>query len=275
MRWNLNSEFEINEYSFSDRRIRRDLTAAFIADLHNCEYGRDNCRLFNAVRAMHPDMVIIGGDFIEAAPNADAAPSLKLLKRLSSEWPVFYGVGNHERKLFIRKGLRKQRDQLVRGLQAAGVKLIGNKSYDFQDSGVRITGLDLPHEYYRRVIHRNINALGIENLTGKKDPDFYNILIAHDPSHFGAYVGYGSDLVLSGHVHGGIIRIPGAGGLLSPEYRFFPEYDAGVYRTGACSMLVSRGLGSHTVNIRINNIPELIKLTLKAGGTDGINRNQA
>lgn len=272
MKWNIDTEFEVNEYTFMDERIRRDVTFAVIADLHNCVYGSDNSRLMKAIEAMKPDFVIIAGDLIESAPNADGSSSMRLLKKLSERWRVFYGVGNHERKLFIRPDLRKQRDELVRGLQKAGVKLMHNSSYAFEDSGVMVTGLDIPHDYYRRVVHRNINALGLEKLLGKRQGTYYNVLIAHDPSHYGAYVGYGSDLVLSGHVHGGIIRIPGIGGLLSPAYTFFPKYDAGVYRTAATSMLVSRGIGSHTVNIRINNRPELLKVNLKqkkSGGTDG------
>lgn len=269
MRWNINTEFEVNEYTFCDRRISRDLTFAVIADLHNCEYGPGSCRLLAALEQMQPDFIIIAGDLIEAAPNADSGSAMRLLKKISERWKVYYGVGNHERKLFIRSDLKKQRDVLVRGLQNAGVKLIHNNSYEVPGSNVLITGLDIPHGYYRRIIHKSINARGLEGLLGKKQASCYNVLIAHDPSHFGAYVGYGADLVLAGHVHGGIIRLPGIGGLLSPSYTLLPKYDAGVYRSGATSMLVSRGIGSHTINIRINNRPELLKVNLRASGAGG------
>ncbi len=261
--WDRNAEFEVNKYTFISDRIRRETTMAVLADLHNCEYGKENCRLFDEVAGISPDAVLIAGDLIEAGPQADGRATMRFLKRLAGAFPVYYGVGNHEKKLFFRDDMLTQRDQLVRGLQAAGVRLIHNKGYELEGIGIIITGLDLPHEYYTRVTHRTITPEVLEELLGVRRNGFYHILIAHDPLHFPEYVPWGADLILSGHVHGGIIRIPGIGGLVSPEYRLFPKYDAGLYRSGRTQMLVSRGLGSHTVNFRLNNRPELLVLKLK------------
>ena len=265
MRWDKDAQFVVTEYSFSSPKIKKDTTIAVIADLHNCFYGDGNCRLLKSLKCMEPDMVVIAGDLIESAPGADSSASMNFLSELSELWPVYYGVGNHERKLFIKKNLRRQRDVFVRGLQRCGVKMMHNSVRDFEDTGIRIIGLDIPHEYYRRFIPKYISTYDLEKLTGPLNSSYYNVMIAHDPDQFGAYAGYGVDLVLSGHIHGGIIRIPGVGGLLSPKYTLLPAFDSGIYRSGATSMAVSRGLGSHTFNIRINNVPELLKISLLHG----------
>ncbi len=265
MYWNPQTVFEINHYEFKSRKIKKELNIALIADLHNCVYGHNNKRLYDAIVNEKPDLIAIAGDLIEAGVNADELQGMRLLYMLSGRFDVYYGVGNHESKMFFMDKYKRQRDQLVYGLQRSGVHLIHNKSYEIADSNVVITGLDIPHEYYSRIIHRYTNGNELEGWLKKKDDEKYNVLLAHDPSHFEAYCEYGSDLVFSGHVHGGLIRLPYLGGLISPEYKLFPKYDAGVYEKGGTKMLVSRGLGSHTINIRINNRPELIMVRLLPG----------
>ncbi|MBQ7464834.1 MAG: metallophosphoesterase [Lachnospiraceae bacterium] len=261
-KWDPETVFEINRYELKNQKIKQRLKIAFLADLHNCVYGQNNDVLFDAVCDEEPDIIAVAGDLIEAGTKASETAGMVLLYRLSKRFPIYYGVGNHEKRLFLYDCYKKQRNELVYGLLKCGVKLIGNKSYDLSDNNVVIKGLDIPHEYYRRVFHRYTNAAELEGWLGKNDPTRYNLLLAHDPSHFEAYCDYGPDLVFSGHVHGGIIRLPKIGGLVSPEYRLFPRYDAGFYEKGMTKMLVSRGLGSHTIYLRINNRPELITVTL-------------
>ncbi len=262
MRWDPDTVFEINRYEFKSPRIHKPLKIALIADLHNCVYGNDNDVLLDAIINESPDLITIAGDYIEAGKNASETDGMVLLYRLKKRFPVYYGVGNHEKRLFLFDCYKKPRNELVYGLLKSRVKLIHNKSYEIPGTNVVITGLDIPHEYYRRIFHRYTNGNELEGWLGKPDPEKYNILLAHDPSHFDAYCEYGSDLVFSGHVHGGLVRVPKLGGLVSPEYKLFPKYDSGVYEKNKTKMLVSRGLGSHTINVRINNAPELIMVTL-------------
>lgn len=269
MRWDPDTVFEINRYEFKSPKIHDTLKIALIADLHNCVYGKENDVLLDAIIREDPDAIAIAGDFIEAGTRACEIPGMVLLYRLCKRYPVYYGVGNHEKRLFLFDEYLKQRNELVYGLKKCGVRLIHNKSYAIGGSNVVITGLDIPHEYYRRIIHRNTNGKELEGWIGKLKKDSFNILLAHDPSHFDAYCEYGPDLVFSGHVHGGLIRLPKLGGLVSPEYKLFPKYDCGVYEKNDTKMLVSRGLGSHTINIRINNKPELIMVTLLSEEQNG------
>ncbi|MEE1019700.1 MAG: metallophosphoesterase, partial [Acutalibacteraceae bacterium] len=92
--------------------------------------------------------------------------------------------------------------------------------------------------------------------------DSYKILFSHRPNGFEIYKAHNIDLSLTGHVHGGQIRLPFIGGVLAPGFRMFPEYDAGVYRKDGSTMIVSRGLGNSIIPVRINDRPELVTVTL-------------
>jgi len=110
----------------------------------------------------------------------------------------------------------------------------------------------------------------LEENYGRMDPDSFNLLLGHNPEYFRQYAQWGADLVLAGHNHGGLWRLPGLGGVIAPGMLFFPKYDAGVFHEKNATMVVSRGLGSHAVYRRINNRPELNILTLECGkGTAG------
>ncbi len=69
--------------------------------------------------------------------------------------------------------------------------------------------------------------------------------------------------MLSGHVHGGIMRLPFLGGVIAPSYKLFPKYDGGVYRGDGSVMLLGRGMGSHTLPFRFFNPAQLYAVTLK------------
>ena len=102
-----------------------------------------------------------------------------------------------------------------------------------------------------------------------KAPEGYTILLAHNPNYFDVYADWGADLSLSGHIHGGMIRLPLIGGVLSPETLLFPKYDAGVFENGAAKMILSRGLGRGRMGIRLFNPPEVVSITLHSGEEGG------
>jgi hypothetical protein len=105
------------------------------------------------------------------------------------------------------------------------------------------------------------NGIIVERL-GALHEDKYNILIAHDPDFFDEYVDFGPDLVLSGHLHGGMIALPGIGGIISPQLQLFPKYDFGVFNKKNTTMIVSRGIGWHSIPIRIFNKAEIVTVTI-------------
>jgi hypothetical protein len=107
--------------------------------------------------------------------------------------------------------------------------------------------------------------MGFDYLYGKlgKCPEEFSILIAHNPDYFDDYARWGADLTLSGHIHGGLVRLPFLGGVLSPKLKLFPKYDYGYFETGGKRMIITGGLGAHNPKIRINNPPELVIVTMK------------
>ena len=103
----------------------------------------------------------------------------------------------------------------------------------------------------------------LPGILGQPSEEYFNILIAHDPDYFPKYADWGADLVLSGHVHGGMVRVPFWGkGVVSPNVRLFPKYDGGEFTIGKSRMLLSRGLGMHTIPIRLFNPGEILEVEL-------------
>ena len=103
----------------------------------------------------------------------------------------------------------------------------------------------------------------LKTLLGQPSEENYTILIAHNPDYFPKYAEWGADLVLAGHVHGGMVRVPFWGkGVVSPNVRLFPKYDGGEFTIGKSRMLLSRGLGMHTIPIRLFNPGEILEVEL-------------
>ena len=148
-----------------------------------------------------------------------------------------------------------------------GVRLLDNEHLISADPEVMIYGLNLPYEYYRKIATKHLKSGLMHDLLGDVDREKYSILLAHNPEHFKEYAAWGCDLILSGHIHGGIIRLPYLGGVISPGIKLFPKYDSGLFTSGKTTMLVSRGIGSHTIPVRINNKAEIVCLTIKGEHT--------
>lgn len=217
------------------------------------------------IRQEHPSVILSGGDLINGKyPAESIQPAADLMNRLERIAPVLSGIGNHERKVldgvYPTGGLLRQLDKRL----LFPVAYLRNESHMMGD--LRITGLDLDLMYYQK--KGKIPSLSIrelDKLLGKKQPGIFTILLAHDPTFFPTYAAWGADLILSGHLHGGIIRMPQIGGLLSPRYTLFPRYDYGRFRidrgSSSSTMIVTNGLGQHTIPLRINNIPEVVSLS--------------
>ena len=120
--------------------------------------------------------------------------------------------------------------------------------------------------YYKKILVKKLKPEYIEERLGPAGRERFQILLAHSPLFMDAYRAWGADLTLAGHFHGGTIRIPLLGGVMTPQYQFFLPCCAGFFWKKGGYMIVSRGLGTHSINIRINNKPQLVvvKLTNKS-----------
>lgn len=236
-----------------------------IADLHNYCFGKNNEVLKRQIDRVKPDIILVAGDMLVRKAPKKYDTAFTFLKDLSRKYPIYYGMGNHEQSLASEKGDNLRLYQAyVDNLKKEGILFLDNQSTTLRRKGedLVITGLSIEKPYYEKFRTPVMPPDYVENLVGKCHRGCYNILIAHNPVYFKNYTAYGADLILSGHVHGGIIRLPLLGGMLSPQYRFFPKYDAGRFSEGSSTMLISRGLGLHTLKFRIGNRPELMTVRL-------------
>lgn len=278
-----NSRFRVTHYTLYSDKIPEDITIVQLSDLHNYEYGTNNCTLMEAIEKENPDIVISSGDMIEAGRLASQGyQTITFLGELCEKFEFVYGCGNHELRLLrseenpqdmtnkravraFHRGLTYVRNSLSEKCphKASSIIPLDNANIKKENLNVKIYGLNLEQEYFRKVKLLETTAEHIESLVGKKDENAFNILIGHNPDQIKAYSGWGADLVLSGHVHGGMIALPNGRGIVSPQFTLFPKYYAGIYKEDNTYMAVSRGLGNHTIHIRIFNRAELVVIHLK------------
>ena len=243
---------------------------AVLADLHNHVYGDDNFVLIDAVLAEEPDAVLVAGDLLVGNKKAPYTVALRLMEALRGKGlPVFYENGNHEQRMRLHPEIYGKAYESYSGaLKECGVVLLENEKVHFRRCGLDmvIYGYELPEKYYSKLPVKGSPASSLKRTFGVPDEARYNILLAHNPVYFDQYAAWGADLTLSGHLHGGIVRLPWIGGLITPQARLFPKYDAGHFQKDGRDLVVSRGLGTHTVNIRIFNPPELSIVRINGDG---------
>lgn len=250
------------------RGMKKEMTAVFLSDLHNHEYGKDNQVLLNAVRDARPDIICITGDMPVGKASCSLEPAKRFVTKLPSVCPVYYANGNHEQRM---KEHPEKYGQVYgpykKSLLKSGVILLENEKKCIDLGGVPtdITGLEIPEDAYEKISHYRLSKSDLHTRIGRADKNHYQILLAHNPAFFPQYKEWGADLVLSGHLHGGIVRIPGIGGLISPQAVLFPKYSGELTVEGDQSIVVSKGLGTHTVNVRIFNPAEMIVLHFTGG----------
>jgi predicted MPP superfamily phosphohydrolase len=253
--------FVVRSYDIDTDKISGDYTMVFLSDLHGYVYGNNNDSLMKAIDDIAPDAVMCAGDmFIGTRIHGriQYEAGLHVLTELAGRYKVYMANGNHEKKIkTFTKKYGNFYDRYKDTLKRAGVIVLENDSVNIENTAIRVTGLDLPLEYFKKIRKRHMNAGYIDRLVGAAFKDKYQILIGHNPQYFPEYAAWGADLSLAGHVHGGIIRLPFLGGVISPSIALFPKYDGGEFRIGNRRMILSRGLGTHTIHVRMFNPGEV------------------
>ena len=230
---------------------------AHLSDLHGHEYGEGSGELLKLVAEQRPDLIVVTGDLIDQEGQLEMVPALA--KGLAAIAPTYYVTGNHEWAL--GSATVKELKAL---LKECGATPLSNQ-YEVLGRGggkIALAGVDDPNGYADQTTPAQLRAR-IE----QEEPGLFTLLLAHRNDHFGVYVNAGYDLVLSGHGHGGIVRLPFVGGLLGTDRKLFATWDAGVYTLRDSTLFVSRGLGNNTVpykGFRLFNRPELAVVTLRS-----------
>ena len=226
---------------------------AHVSDLHNAVFGRENEKLLSLIRAAKPDIIAITGDLIDSR-HTDIDSAMAFVEAAAEIAPVYYVTGNHESRLDF--------DEIEPRLIAAGARVLRNEAEDIGRGGerIRLAGIDDPSFIRTGGTAEERAAAELEQL-GDGGGTF-TVLLAHRPELVEVYAEYGAGLVLSGHAHGGQVRLPLLGGLYAPGQGLLPEYDSGLFSLGETQMVVSRGLGNSVAPLRVNNRPELVIVTL-------------
>lgn len=251
------------EYTIPLRGIGSPVRIAVISDLHGREFGRENARLIEKIRAQKPDAIFLDGDMIDrSADPTDVQELLRLIERLHEIAPVYFAPGNHELEYM-------QTDtSLLTQVAEAGAVVVNDSYADVTLAGqpLRIGGTMGHAFYFGRSEEEFSSSPEYQFLKAFEDTDVPKICLAHMPDTFifnGAYNLWNVDLMLSGHTHGGLIRLPFIGGLYAPMQGWFPEYDQGYFRLGEhMQMVITSGLAGHGVIPRINNPPEIVVIDL-------------
>ena len=268
-----NNRISINKIKIQSSKLPKEFDNFKIlqlSDLHFKIFGKENKRLIKKIDEINPDIIIATGDMFSTSLDLNES-FFKLCEKLIKKYSIYYSLGNHETILRTSKTSYKEWvENYLDKIKSLGVCLLDNEMVTLlrNNEKINIYGLSLPMVFYRRRFNKDrdekIELKGefIDNLLGKPKKDEFNILLAHNPLNFEAYVEWGSDLIFSGHVHGGAVRLPILGGILSPEIAFLPKYKEGTYAKNNSIMVVSRGLGNSSMPIRAFNSPEIVVSTL-------------
>lgn len=234
----------------------------FLTDLHNCQIGNENHVLYHRICALKPDLILVGGDMVVGRRDFQDFSMLRhFFHCLGKHFPVIYSYGNHERRLSLYpETAHTSFPDYISMLKKSGIDVLNNESIMIEKEGRRIcvSGLNMDLDYYGKFYKKSARMPKdyVKSVLGEPKGE-YQILMAHHPKHFERYAQWGADLVFAGHLHGGIMQFPGIGGVISPDFQIFPKYSSGLWRLKDCQMIVSRGLGEHTIPLRIMNTREL------------------
>lgn len=257
-----NCHIQKTVYEFKSTKVKEDTTFIFLSDLHNQSFGKNNRKLIEQIEKENPDYILIGGDMLvgkKGEIDQHARNAWKLLQGIVNKFPVFYVNGNHETRMkFDTEKYGEQYTQYEEKLKKMGVSILNNDSLFLEEKGIQVNGLELEEEYYKKRRAKDLTVTEIEQRLDKTAKNRFQILLAHKPEYFMSYAGWGADLTLSGHNHGGMIRLPLIGGIVSTQYRVLPKYDGGLYTKEEKYMIVSRGLGGHTIKVRLMNVPDFV-----------------
>ena len=236
-------------YNISVAAAKTPVKIAFLSDLHNSFYKADMKELTESVHGFSPDAVVFGGDLFDE--HFGEENSWRLVRKLAAQYPCYYSIGNHEVN-------RMDADRVKEKMRQAGVIVLegGYSDLTVGDTAVRFIGIDgAKYEEQLEAAEKAVSG------------DRVNLLINHFPEDFPLVSGKGFDIVLSGHAHGGQVRIPFADiGLYAPGQGIFPKYTSGVYTESDTSMVVSRGLYrqlSCLIIPRVFNRPEAVYITIQ------------
>lgn len=258
--WFAGTRLTVKQYEVSSTKITKEIKLVQLSDLHFSEFGDNNSKLISKVSELKPDVIAITGDLFDK--QGDSVPK-SFIKQLTKIAPVYFSPGNHE------YDVENAYETDYKPLEEAGVVILEDETatidvngQKFQMSGLRSSAnLAYDYPYYEE---------GLAEIKKQQNPAYYQVLLSHMPDYFELYVDNDFDLTLSGHTHGGIVRIPftNIGAIApGPQRLILPEYVYGKHTKDGKTMIISAGLGAGSLHQkafpRLGNPYEIVEVMIK------------
>lgn len=241
------SKVYVSKPTFNSEKISTDLKITHISDYHGNNLINSK-KLLNKIKKFNPHIIVLTGDMIDSSTE-DIEPTLKLINDLVHiNNNVYFVSGNHELQ-------NVHKDEFLLRLKKMGVIILDNskETVNINNNIINIFGLSFysSRDDYMKTV-KGINS------------NNYTILLSHSPNRPMSYMTGIEDLILSGHTHGGQVRLPGLGAIVAPGQGFFPSYDKGVFELDNTILYIDSGLGNSVAPIRFFNPVQITNMIIKS-----------
>lgn len=246
----LDERLILRTYTVVSPKLTAEVRLAVVTDFHSSDNADDVVAM---VTSCAPDAVLMVGDmFDDDTANRPTERTLSLMRQLSAQYPCYYVSGNHE-------AWTGEMDALYQQTEEAGVTVLRMSSGVLTVRGQRIALCGVPDPYEMVLSGAPDTEEQLRQALEDVDSADFTVLLAHRPELLAKYAQFPLDLVVSGHAHGGQVRIPGVlNGLYAPNQGWFPKLAGGAYTQDGTTLIVSRGLAVRTRLPRIFNRPEVV-----------------
>lgn len=246
----LDERLILRTYTVASPKLTAEVRLAVVTDFHSSDNADDVAAM---VASCAPDAVLMVGDmFDDDTANRPTERTLSLMRQLSALYPCYYVSGNHE-------AWTGEMDALYQQTEEAGVTVLRMSSGVLTVRGQRIALCGVPDPYEMVFSGAPDTEEQLRQALEDVDSADFTVLLAHRPELLAKYAQFPLDLVVSGHAHGGQVRIPGVlNGLYAPNQGWFPKLAGGAYTQDGTTLIVSRGLAVRTRLPRIFNRPEVV-----------------
>lgn len=246
----LDERLILRTYTVASPKLTAEVRLAVVTDFHSSDNADDVAAM---VASCVPDAVLLVGDmFDDDTQNRPTERTLSLMRQLSAQYPCYYVSGNHE-------AWTGEMDALYQQTEDAGVTVLRMSSGVLTVRGQRIALCGVPDPYEMVFVGAPDTEEQLRQALEDVDSADFTVLLAHRPELLAKYAQFPLDLVVSGHAHGGQVRIPGVlNGLYAPNQGWFPKLAGGAYTQDGTTLIVSRGLAVRTRLPRIFNRPEVV-----------------
>ncbi|HAR92074.1 MAG TPA: hypothetical protein DCR28_03095 [Eubacterium sp.] len=240
----------IKEHKLRNKKIGKKIKIVHISDVHDRVFGKNNLGIIEKIKKQNPDYIAVTGDVLDN-PHSDIKPMVFLMGELSKITKTFYVTGNHDDPI-----TNPLADNFMEEIESKGVIVLNHESKVVNN--ISFIGIEDNLLSDKETVNGNL-----KNIISNCPANSYKVLLIHEPQFFDIYVNNKVDLVLTGHTHGGFLRVPFSRyALYAPGQGLFPKYTKGIYKEDGTTMIVNAGLGASVLPIRVNNRPEVVSISI-------------